>query len=218
LSDEPDAIASFGAMDHEDGPVLVAGFDGRPGLDQVVDAARDIGRAADAGELDDGYGSHWWEHRNDVGARYRRLLGEERQFGPGVVVDTLEVGAPWRVVPLLYRGVRDALAEHAARPVACHLSHPDGSGASLSFTFLLHGEDDRVVERAYVTTWREAAEACHRAGGTISHHHGVGVSKAPFMEAELGPEGVSVLRSIKDALDPGGTLNPGKLLPQGGAG
>ena len=34
-----------------------------------------------------------------------------------------------------------------------------------------------------------------------------------FMEGELGPAGVEVLRAVKHALDPGDRFNPGNLLP-----
>jgi glycolate oxidase len=49
-------------------------------------------------------------------------------------------------------------------------------------------------------------------GGTITGEHGVGVLKRPFLSAQLGPESVRLHRAIKDALDPLGLLNPGKLL------
>jgi alkyldihydroxyacetonephosphate synthase len=55
--------------------------------------------------------------------------------------------------------------------------------------------------------------SCAAAGGTITHHHGVGRLKAAFLAAELGPGGTDVLRRIKAALDPDGVLNPGVLLP-----
>ena len=45
----------------------------------------------------------------------------------------------------------------------------------------------------------------------MAHHHGVGIIRVPWMEREHG-EGLRVLRAIKDALDPAGVLNPGKLL------
>jgi len=48
------------------------------------------------------------------------------------------------------------------------------------------------------------------AGAAISHHHGVGLNRARFMPAALG-ESFAVLRAVKDALDPRGILNPGKL-------
>jgi alkyldihydroxyacetonephosphate synthase len=97
--------------------------------------------------------------------------------------------------------------------VTCHLSHPYRSGASLYFTFLLHGDDDRAAEERYLACWRDAAAACHGAGGTISHHHGIGLLKTAFLVDELGPQGVETLRAIKRVLDPAGVLNPGKLIP-----
>jgi FAD/FMN-containing dehydrogenase len=41
----------------------------------------------------------------------------------------------------------------------------------------------------------------------------VGLLKTPFLEGEIGATGVTALRAVKDALDPHGVLNPGKLLP-----
>jgi alkyldihydroxyacetonephosphate synthase len=97
--------------------------------------------------------------------------------------------------------------------VGCHLSHPYRSGASLYFTFLVRAADDDGAERAYARAWADAAAATHAASGTLTHHHGVGILKTPFLEEELGATGLAALRSIKQALDPEGILNPGKLLP-----
>jgi alkyldihydroxyacetonephosphate synthase len=52
-----------------------------------------------------------------------------------------------------------------------------------------------------------------RSGGTLSHHHGIGVLHREWMTQEHGPLGIALLRHVKDALDPVGILNPGKLLP-----
>jgi glycolate oxidase subunit GlcD len=49
-------------------------------------------------------------------------------------------------------------------------------------------------------------------GGTITGEHGVGSIKVDWLEREIGPVSLSVHRSIKDALDPQGLLNPGKVL------
>jgi alkyldihydroxyacetonephosphate synthase len=50
-------------------------------------------------------------------------------------------------------------------------------------------------------------------GATITHHHAVGTDHRPWLEDEIGPVGVSVLRAVKDAVDPDGILNPGVLVP-----
>jgi alkyldihydroxyacetonephosphate synthase len=134
-------------------------------------------------------------------------MGPERAFGSGVIVDTMEVAGLWSAVPRLYDSIRTALAAHA-RAVACHLSHLYHSGSSLYFTFLVTGADDRDAEARYHQAWRTAAESCAEAGGTITHHHGVGRLKAPFLTSELGETGASVLTRIRKALDPAGIMNP----------
>ena len=58
-----------------------------------------------------------------------------------------------------------------------------------------------------------ASAALVATGATITHHHAVGTDHRPWMTDEIGPLGVSVLKAVKDVLDPTGVLNPGKLLP-----
>lgn len=209
LLDDADAGSTFGPLGHEDGAVLLLGFADDRGADARSAAA--LVEAAGATSLPEEYGRHWWEHRNDAAGLYRRVMGEERMLGSGVVIDTAEVAGLWSVLPRLYASVREALAEYAARPVATHLDHPHRSGASLSFTFLLHGQDDQAVEARYGRCWEDAAQACREAGGTMAN--GVGLLGVPFLEGAIGATGVAALRSLKGALDPQNVLNPGKLLP-----
>jgi alkyldihydroxyacetonephosphate synthase len=214
LYDEADAAVTFGAARHPGGPVLIAAFEEGLGGQRSVESLRQLAGSS-ASELPPRYGEHWWAHRFDAVDLYRRIMGEERLLGAGVVVDTLEVAGLWSQLPALYEAIRTALSGRA-EAVGCHLSHPYRSGGSLYFTFLIREQDDERAEATYVACWREAARGCHSVGGTITHHHGVGVLKAPFMEEEMGAAGVSALRAVKRALDPRGILNPGKLLPPEG--
>lgn len=52
-------------------------------------------------------------------------------------------------------------------------------------------------------------------GGTISGEHGVGTSKMPYIDMELGAASIDAMKRIKDVLDPRGILNPGKIFPDG---
>ena len=55
------------------------------------------------------------------------------------------------------------------------------------------------------------AEAQSR-GGTISAEHGIGLVKRDLLESQVGPVALDVMRRIKRAIDPGGIMNPGKVL------
>ena len=212
--DEADAALSFGSAGHTAGCVGILGFpSGLRGLQERKRlAAEVIERTGPARLVDPGYGDHWWEHRNDAAATYFQIMGPDRAFGPGVLVDTMEVAGLWSAVPELYAGVRAALAAQS-QAVICHLSHFYSSGSSLYFTFLVSGADDADAEERYLMAWEHAARACETAGGTITHHHGVGRLKSRFLAGELGGTGVGVLSRIKAAVDPAGIMNPQVLLP-----
>jgi FAD/FMN-containing dehydrogenase len=50
-------------------------------------------------------------------------------------------------------------------------------------------------------------------GGTISAEHGIGQLKRDELAQRQSPVGAAWMQAIKQALDPDGTLNPGRLLP-----
>jgi len=145
----------------------------------------------------------WLHHRNDTSA----LQGLTRK---GFVVDTMEITAPWSRLGHIFEAAREALlsVEHA-RSATCHLSHSYTDGACLYFTFAASPPAEEF-ESTYDALWDSGTQAILRAGGNLSHHHGVGLNRARFMAEALGP-GLAVLRKIKSALDPHNILNPGKM-------
>lgn len=62
----------------------------------------------------------------------------------------------------------------------------------------------------------EIFEAAVELGGTLSGEHGIGTMKAPYMEMELGKDGLDMLRRVKEAWDPNNIMNPGKIFPKPG--
>jgi len=58
----------------------------------------------------------------------------------------------------------------------------------------------------------EIFAATLRLGGSISGEHGIGLSKAAYLPMELGPDAISAMKRIKQALDPNNILNPGKIF------
>ena len=210
--DETDARFSFGALDHSGDCVGLAGFPADlPGLEARKQAAAAI-MTNTGTELGARYGEHWEQHRNDAVQTYAQVMGPERAFGAGAIVDTMEVAGLWSAVPRLHEEIKGALAPFTAL-AGCHLSHLYPSGSSLYFTFLINGTGEHDAEARYRQAWDQAARSCAGAGGTITHHHGVGRLKAPYLTQELGAEGVAVLDRIRAALDPAQIMNPGGLRP-----
>ncbi|MFN2460847.1 MAG: FAD-binding oxidoreductase [Candidatus Velthaea sp.] len=63
---------------------------------------------------------------------------------------------------------------------------------------------------------REIFEAAVALGGTLSGEHGIGLLKKQFMELDVGTDALALMRRIKDAVDPAGIMNPGKVFPDPG--
>ncbi len=108
----------------------------------------------------------------------------------------------------LYHSVRTAIGRHAV--VMAHFSHAYADGCSIYFTFASTAPDRAAAERLYDLIWRDGLEAATRVGGTISHHHGVGLLKAPYMQGEHR-EAMALFEAAKASLDPDGVFNPGKM-------
>ena len=187
------------------GAMLVLLFEGERerNIDEL-DAAATIAREAQAEDLGEAPARHWLDHRYAVSYRQAPV------FMMGAFVDTMEVSAPWSRLGALYDDVREALGDHVM--VMAHMSHAYPDGCSIYFTFAGSASDDAEAEQSYDRAWNDAMAAAIGAGGALSHHHGVGRSKAPQMGAELGL-GVEMVGALKNAFDPANVLNVGNLMP-----
>lgn len=191
--------------DETPGPLLLLSFDGPGCADRADDAAELSGGTPGNDDLV----THWWEHRNDAVEEYRKLLRGEGLLGPHGIVDTIEVSGTWTVLRDLYHSMKKSL-EGTADLVGCHLSHVYESGACLYFTLASASPDDETAVETHARWWDAAMRACLDAGGSISHHHGIGRVKAPWLAEELGGF-KDALVAIKKAIDPNGIMNPGVL-------
>ncbi|HZU60436.1 MAG TPA: FAD-binding oxidoreductase, partial [Solirubrobacteraceae bacterium] len=152
--------------------------------------------------------------------RYRGPYLRDALLDAGALVETLETVAFWSGVPRLYEAVsgalRAALTDQGTPPVIlCHVSHVYPAGASLYFTVGAAQSDDPVAQWQAAKT--AASQAILAAGGSITHHHGVGTDHVPWYAREIGDLGIQVLRAVKAQLDPAGIMNPGVLLPAPGS-
>ncbi len=188
------------------GSRLVLIFEGAAGEGAAdLDRASAIALRYNAEPLGEEPARHWLAHRYGVSYRQAPV------FMAGAFSDTMEVAATWSRLDALYDSVRAALGRHVF--VMAHLSHAYPDGCSIYFTFAGAAPTPAEAEAKYDAAWRAALDAAIGAGGTLSHHHGVGRSKAPKLGAELG-FGVNVVHALRGMLDPAGIMNPGNLLPR----
>jgi alkyldihydroxyacetonephosphate synthase len=214
LYDAADTALVFGSqgLDVPDGCLLITGSEGRQDVATFThELASRVLVAAGATDLGAGPGDHWRAHRHDVSYRFAEYFKPGGTFGDAVALDTMEVAGTWSVLPTLYTQVKAALEQHAD-VVLAHVSHAYATGASIYYTFgaANDGDEDRALAR-YDAAWSEGQAAALAAGGTCSHHHGIGLLRAPWLAEELGPVAMDVLRGVKGVVDPRGVLNPGKL-------
>ena len=69
-----------------------------------------------------------------------------------------------------------------------------------------------IVERVRAAGG-EILHACLDAGGSITGEHGVGLDKQDYMQWMFSPVELDVMTRLKQAFDPEGAINPGKIFP-----
>ncbi|MCL4517021.1 MAG: FAD-binding oxidoreductase [Firmicutes bacterium] len=158
------------------------------------------------------FGKEW--HKSRFKTPYlRNTLWEE-----GYAVDTLETAVPWSRAGGLVKEIQEKLSAGLSAinekvHVFTHLSHAYIDGCSIYTTYVYRIADD---PEETLRRWRILKELASRAivgwGGTISHQHGVGRDHLPYLQVEKGELGMSLLRGLGEALDPGKLMNPGKLF------
>jgi alkyldihydroxyacetonephosphate synthase len=197
------------------GCLAIVGWEGR--YDDVEQRRRATAELllADGGEAVPGAGDGW------AAGRYRGPYLRDALLDIGALVETLETVAFWSALPGLYAAVggalRDTLSALGTPPaVLCHISHVYVTGASLYFTVACAQLEDPIAQ--WEAAKAAAGEAILAAGGSITHHHGVGADHRELYPREVGPLGVEVLRAVKRTLDPAGILNPGVMLSREGGG
>ena len=135
----------------------------------------------------------------------------------GTLGDVSETSAPWSLLPGLYDNA--SAAAHGAFGelgvngyLMCHMSHSYHAGACLYFTFAFKPSGQREPLEEYDVVKSAVQQAFVDSGATLSHHHAVGTEHAQWLEQDISAPGVAMLKSLFDGFDPGGNLNPGKIV------
>jgi len=162
------------------------------------------GIAAAATDLGEEPWRRWQRHRYDLSAERLKSLLEP----PGSYVDTIELAAQWTVLPELYRQVKAAISVDGL--ALCHFSHAYEQGCCAYFSFAGARDREEEARSAYNRAWEGAMTSALELGATISHHHGTGQARARWVADEMGGW-MRVWRSVKEAVDPAGIMNPRAL-------
>jgi D-lactate dehydrogenase (cytochrome) len=168
------------------------------GIDTVREICQSLGALGFSATTNAAERKRLWQARNHA---YEILL---RAF-PGRQMFTNDVAVPISSYPALIAFIQGELARRDT--LAFMLGHA-GDG-NIHVIFPCADEAEYAVGQAI------NADIVHKAldlGGTATGEHGVGLGKARFMPLEHGAS-LDIMKNIKQALDPNGILNPGKIFP-----
>eukprot|EP00096_Caligus_rogercresseyi_P011070 TRINITY_DN4243_c0_g1_i1.p1 TRINITY_DN4243_c0_g1~~TRINITY_DN4243_c0_g1_i1.p1 ORF type:complete len:495 (-),score=96.03 TRINITY_DN4243_c0_g1_i1:136-1620(-) len=147
------------------------------------------------------------EDRNKLWTARHKLFWATIGLRPGSRSVTTDVAVPISRLPEILELTRkDIIQADLFGPLLGHV----GDGNFHAF-LLFDPEDKDEYKRCKEVSHRMAARALEM-GGTCTGEHGIGTGKIDLLKAQYGPAGIHVMKSIKNALDPKGILNPGKVL------
>ena len=195
-----------------DGCQLLFCFDGFKELvDLEESTALRIVEAEGGVDLGTEPGDRWWNHRYTLA--YPRDGGA---FGLGGGIVGTTVGNVWDsagsfdYLEAVHEEMGRAVSRIRGTIFAAHFSHWYKTGGMMYPYAYVNADTPEEMTDLYFRLQKRAVDAILKCGGTINHHHGVGLSLSPFMRDEFGAS-FEVLQKVKHVLDPNNIMNPGKL-------
>jgi glycolate oxidase len=171
-------------------------------LEAMAALAREHGATATRVAATQSESDRLWEGRRAVSPSLARKrphkLGED-------------ISVPRSQIVAMVEAVREIAARHDL-PIPLFGHAGDGN---LHPNILCDRRDPEEMTRV-TRAAREIFEAAVALGGTLSGEHGIGLLKKQFLELDLGPQAIEIMHRIKDAVDPDGIMNPGKIFPDPG--
>jgi FAD/FMN-containing dehydrogenase len=120
-----------------------------------------------------------------------------------------DVVVPRSGIPSLFEFIQQ-LRERFDLTIACFGHIGDGN---IHVNIMVDPKDAKAVSKSRQAELALFTEVV-RLEGSISGEHGIGLSKASFISMELSDETISLMKRLKQAFDPNGILNPGKIFPE----
>jgi alkyldihydroxyacetonephosphate synthase len=204
--------------------VLLLGFESadhplEPWMARALELAKDFGgepsepKYSDSGKKtgDSGQAGSWKNAFIEMPYLQNVLLSL------GVIADTFETAIPWDRFDGLHaaivKNVRGAMKEVCGSPchLSCRFTHVYPDGPAPYYTFIAKARPGAELEQ-WAAIKKAASDTLIEHGATITHHHAVGRTHAPWYRKQRPPGFGDALRALKGALDPEGILNPGALI------
>jgi D-lactate dehydrogenase (cytochrome) len=201
-----DAINKYSKLDLPVAPTLWLEFHGtEAGVSEQAEMVRFI--ASQHGGADFSWATEeedrrkLWRARHDV-AYAVKALREDGQLWPTDVCVPIS-----RLAECIIETQQDLAASFLPAPIVGHAG--DGN---FHVAFVLNPNDPKEMAEAERLN-RRLVDRALSLDGTCTGEHGIGYGKIDSLIIEHG-EALSVMRAIKNAIDPDNIMNPGKILPE----
>jgi D-lactate dehydrogenase (cytochrome) len=193
--------------DLPDAPMVFLEFHANHGVEEEIELCRTIFEDHDVVRFemsdDDDEMDDLWEARRELAFAVASYDPDLESLHPG------DVTVPISSYPEMVHETK-RLADEYDLLVPCFGHAGDGN---LHYSVLVDPANPDQVERGE-ELYRRLVELAIEMGGTATGEHGIGQGKQPYLEPEHGAGAVETMRTIKRALDPNDTLNPGKIFPE----
>jgi glycolate oxidase len=118
-----------------------------------------------------------------------------------------DICVPASKLPAMVKHIQELSQKHQVR---INTFGHAGDG-NLHVTFMCDSRNQEQMEKVEKAV-DELFDMTLKLGGTLSGEHGIGITKAKYLEQELGKSGVELTKKIKSAFDPDQIINPGKIF------
>ena len=133
------------------------------------------------------------------------------------ICNTTEISGNWSIINGIYetcmQRVRNEIPDLTL--LGGHSSHSYLNGTNLYFVYFYNVVDCKPEEeltKYHHPIKKIIVEETIKAGGSMCHHHGVGKHRTHWIKDEYGSS-YYILKTLKEAFDPNGIMNPGTILP-----
>jgi D-lactate dehydrogenase len=140
-----------------------------------------------------------WKTRKSLSPALRKVA--PKKINEDVVV-------PVSHIPQLIAGLEQLSQQHKVTII--NFGHA-GNG-NIHVNLLVDPNDSEQMKRAY-RCLDALFDLVLKLDGTLSGEHGVGLEKQPYIDREITPATMQLMRAIKSQFDPNNILNPGKIFP-----